>query len=35
MGTHVNPSFLGVITQYNQYIGGVKPSFFMGTWGHV
>ena len=27
-------SFFGVITYiYNPYIGGSKPSFFMGTWG--
>ena len=27
------PSFLGVITCDNPYIGGSKPSFFHGFWG--
>ena len=31
VGTHVNPSFLGIIS-YNPYIGGLKPSFFHGFW---
>ena len=29
MGTHVSFIFRG----YNPYIGGSKPSFFMGCWG--
>ena len=29
MGTHVSFIFRG----YNPYIGGSKPSFFMGFWG--
>ena len=29
---HGNPRFLHFLG-YNPYFGGVKPSFFMGTWG--